>query len=78
MKANVSPALSAHDFAGLATAFAKIAAMAPPEYANWSSIARDGEAAAKTGDIDAVKASCSKCHNRYRGKYKVEMRARPL
>ena len=78
MKANTAAAMSAQDFDGLATALDKIATFAPPGYANWSSISKDGANAARAQNLDAVKAACRGCHNQYKDKYKKEMRARPL
>jgi hypothetical protein len=78
MKANTSPAMSAQDFDGIATALDKVVKFAPPSYPNWPSIAHDGAAAARAQNLDAVKASCRSCHNQYKDKYKKEMRDRPI
>ncbi|HLK35636.1 MAG TPA: hypothetical protein VKU41_02715, partial [Polyangiaceae bacterium] len=73
-----SPAMSAQDFDGIATALDKVVTFAPSGYGNWASIARDGAAAARSQNLDAVKASCRSCHNQYKDKYKKEMRDRPI
>jgi len=80
MKKNTSPAMSAHDFDALAAALEKVATFAPkqPGFPNWASISRDGAAAARVQNLDAVKASCRGCHNQYKDKYKKEMRDRPI
>jgi hypothetical protein len=78
MKANTSAAMSAEDFDALATALDKVIGFAPSGYGNWASIARDGAAAARVQNLDAVKASCRSCHNQYKNKYKQEMRDRPI
>jgi hypothetical protein len=78
MKANASPAMSAQDFDGLATALTKIAAFAPPGYTNWASIGRDGADAARAQSLDGVKAACRSCHKQYKDKYKNEMRDRAV
>jgi hypothetical protein len=78
MKANTAPALSAQDFGALVIAFNKIAGFAPPTYANWQSIARDGADAARVEQLDAVKAACRGCHNQYKDRYKKELRDRPM
>jgi hypothetical protein len=70
--------MSAEDFDALATALTKVVGFAPPGYANWASIARDGASAAHVQNLDAVKASCRSCHNQYKAKYKQEMRDRPI
>jgi len=78
MKANATPAITTQDYDALADVLDKTVALAPPGYVNWASIARDGAAAARVQSLDAVKASCRSCHNQFRGRYKAEMRARPL
>ncbi len=78
MKANTSPAISAADFDALDTALEKVATFAPPGYANWVSIAKDGADAARVQNLDAVKAACRGCHNQYKAKYKREMRDRAI
>jgi hypothetical protein len=54
-----------------------IAAKPPPGMGNWSAIAKEGAAKAKAGDVDGAKASCKKCHDQYKEKYKTTMRDRP-
>jgi hypothetical protein len=78
MKANTSAAMSAQDFDALATALDKVVTFAPAGYGNWASIARDGASAARSQNVDGVKASCRSCHNQYKDKYKKEMRDRPI
>jgi hypothetical protein len=78
MKANANPPVTANDTAALAVALDKIVAFAPPGYTNWASVAKDGAAAARTGDMTAAKASCRTCHDQYKAKYKTEMRARKI
>jgi hypothetical protein len=80
MKANAGPAGGQADAdpATLASVFDRIAAFAPPGYANWASISKDGAAAARAGQSDAAKASCRGCHTQYKAKYKAEIRSRPL
>jgi hypothetical protein len=78
MKANASSAITSPNFDALAEVLDKIVAFAPDGYPNWASISRDGADAARAQSLDAVKASCRSCHNQYRGRYKAEMRARPL
>ncbi len=70
--------LSAGDMTSLAADLDKIVTMAPPGYTKWASIAKDGAAAARASNTDAVKASCRGCHTEYKSKYKAEMRARPV
>jgi cytochrome c556 len=44
----------------------------------WSKLAKDGAAAAKAGDLEAVQQSCKSCHKAWRNKYKKEHRTRPV
>ena len=78
MKSNAAGALASEDLAAVAASFAKIAALAPPGFGSWASIAAEGAAAAKGGNLQGARAACSSCHTQYRGKYKSENRARPL
>ncbi|HEY8090035.1 MAG TPA: hypothetical protein VIF09_19370 [Polyangiaceae bacterium] len=78
MKANTSAAMSAQDFDALAAALAKTATFAPPGYANWASISKDGADAARAQSLDGVKAACRSCHNQYKSRYKKELRDRPI
>lgn len=78
MKANANPPATANDMPALAIALEKMVAFAPPGYTNWASIAKDGAAAAKSGDTAAAKASCRSCHDQYKAKYKAELRARKI
>jgi hypothetical protein len=66
------------DLPSLATALDKIVGFAPPGFPNWASIAKDGAAAARSGDLAAAKASCRTCHDQYKQKYKAEIRARKI
>ena len=78
MKANTAAAIAAKDPLALASAFDELATFGSKEYPNWSSIARDGAAAARANRIDAAKAACRGCHAQYRARYKIEMRDRPI
>ena len=78
MKANAAGALASEDLGAIALAFGKMAALAPPGYGGWSTIAGEGAAAAKGGNLQLARAACSSCHTQYRAKYKSENRARSL
>jgi len=79
MKTNANPPVMAGDTAALAPVLEKIVAFAPGAgYPNWASIAKDGAAAAKSGDLTAAKASCRTCHDQYKQKYKNEIRTRKI
>jgi hypothetical protein len=70
--------MTANDLPALGAALDKIVTFAPPGYPNWASIAKDGAAAAKSGDMTAAKAACRSCHEQYKGKYKAEIRGRKI
>jgi hypothetical protein len=78
MKSNANPPVMTSDLPKLAAVLDKISGLAPAGYANWASIAKDGAAAARSGDLAAAKASCRTCHDQYKQKYKTEMRPRPV
>ncbi len=78
MKTHATPPTMTNDLPALAAALDEMAAFAPPGYANWASISKDGAAAARSGDLGAAKAACRSCHDQYKQKYKSEMRARKI
>lgn len=49
-----------------------VSAVAPDEYPEWGPIADRAKAAAQAGDIVGVKASCNRCHDQYRARYKTK------
>jgi len=80
MKANLGTALASSDFDGLAKGLEFVAAHPPQGFTDWAKIAGDGAAAAKKKDLDGVKKACDSCHKgpqKYRDKYKDEMRDSP-
>jgi hypothetical protein len=78
MKEAFAAPLDAHDSRSLVVAMQRAAAEAPPGYANWASIARDGADAARVDDLDAVKAACRGCHVQYRDLYAKELRDKKI
>lgn len=78
MKANANPPTIAKDLAGLALVLDRMSTFAPMGYPNWVSISKDGAAAARSGDLDAAKASCRSCHDQYKQKYKAELHERKI
>ena len=78
MKKNTATAMASEDNPALAEAFDKIVTFAPAGYTNWASISRDGAAAARAGNINAVKGACRGCHDQYRTKDRTDIRARAL
>jgi hypothetical protein len=86
MKRNATPILDFGDISTIAVVFDQIAALAPPDttedgglvYENWTSIARDGANATRTGNLEAAKAACRGCHVQYRDRYHAVLRARDL
>ncbi len=80
MRDHAGAAMQHEDLFALAAAFDQIVMFAPgaPAYANWTSIAKDGAAAARAASLEGTKAACRGCHAQYRDLYRAEMRARPL
>lgn len=77
MKGVMGPHTSAGDTEKMAKDLAYIAAKPPPGMGSWVAISNEGAAKAKAGDLDGAKASCKKCHDLYKDKYKNTMRDRP-
>lgn len=77
MKGVMGPHTSAGDTEKMAKDLAYIAAKPPPGMGSWVAISNEGAAKAKAGDLDGAKASCKKCHDLYKDKYKTTMRDKP-
>jgi hypothetical protein len=77
MKSVMASATSSGDATKIANALAYTAGKPPPGMGSWVAISNEGVAKAKAGDIDGAKASCKKCHDLYKEKYKTTMRDRP-
>jgi cytochrome c556 len=83
MEKNMDPAVDAKDGKALAAALEKSVAFVPDPKWNdgdtgWTKLAREGAAAAKSGDIAAAKKSCKSCHKAWRDKYKTQFRLKPV
>ena len=86
MKRHAKTLISFGDLSSIGEAFDEIAAFAPTsrledgglEYPYWVSIAHDGAAAARAGDLNAAKGACRGCHTQYRATYHAWMRGRAL
>jgi hypothetical protein len=74
----MAPPLASGDLDELIASFDKLAPLAPPAYANWVSITKDGANAAREASVEGVRGACRGCHEQYRAKYKEEMRTRAL
>ncbi|WP_272425302.1 hypothetical protein [Polyangium jinanense] len=77
MKTVMASATSSGDLTKIANALAYTAGKPPPGMGSWVAISNEGVAKAKAGDLDGAKASCKKCHDLYKEKYKQTMRDRP-
>ena len=82
MKRYATTMLAFGDISSIADVFDQIAFLAPSRtfpgavaYPYWVSIAQDGAAASRIGDLTAAKAACRGCHEQYRGRYHSEFRA---
>jgi cytochrome c553 len=80
MQNQAAPAMRTGNLEPIAETLDAIATFAPTShgYPNWASIARDGAASARAGNMEGARASCRGCHDQYKNLYKAEMRARLL
>jgi hypothetical protein len=79
MRANMGASLAAGDTDALGKALDHVAALSPdPTWTTWSTMAKQGSAAAAGKDMTGVKAACKSCHDAYKDKYKTQFRARPV
>jgi hypothetical protein len=78
MKATMTPAVTAADFARLERGFRRVADLAPPGYATWNTAALAGADAAARGDLEGARRACKACHDDSRPRYRRELRSRPL
>ena len=76
MKRVMGPASSNRDAPKLAEALTHVTQRVPPGYSEWAAIAREGAARASARDVDGAKASCKKCHDKYKADYRNTMRDR--
>lgn len=75
MKATLKSYLSAKDTTRLATSLELLAEKSPAGYDGWREMSLAGADAARKGDLAAVKAECSRCHDEHRGRFRREQRA---
>jgi hypothetical protein len=78
MKANLQGAARGQDFGLLARGFERLPSLEPEDMPEWAGIARAGADAARQHDIAAVREVCAACHEKYRPRYRANMRNRPL
>ena len=83
MEENMDKPFKAKDLKKVAESLEKAAGFVPDpkwnEGANgWAKLAKDGAAAAKAGDADAVQQTCKSCHKAWRSEYKKEHRMNPV
>ena len=83
MEKNVQVPLESKDYAKLAAALERAAGFAPdPTWhkgeTGWGPLAKASAAAARAGDLKAIKRSCKACHTAWRKRYKAEHRLRKL
>jgi hypothetical protein len=75
MKSTLQAYMTAGDAGRLAKALDELGRHPPAGYANWSESAQAGAAAARAGDVTAVRAQCQACHEQHRAKFRADMRA---
>jgi len=79
MRSNIAAPLAANNSAALAVGLERAASLNPdPSWGSWSTIAAQGAAAAKKGDIAGARAACKGCHDSWREAYRKKYRTRPI
>jgi hypothetical protein len=83
MKPNMGAPMAGQDFAALQKGFDTIASKPPAkgassDYAQWTSIAQKGSAAAAKQDVAGVKASCKSCHDMYKQAFITDHKDAPF
>lgn len=79
MRANIAAPLADNDAAALAVGLEKAAKLSPdPAWISWSTLALNGAAAAKKGDIAGARAACKGCHDAWREAYRAKYRLRAI
>lgn len=78
MKRELGPTFASRKLPETAQLLDKVAGAKPSGMPNWQSIAKDGAAAARSGNVEATKAACRGCHDQYKAKYIEQQRALPF
>jgi cytochrome c553 len=79
MRGNVALPLATNNLSALADGLERTARLSPDmAWASWRTMAADGAAAARKGDIAGARASCKNCHDAWREAYKARFRNRPI
>jgi hypothetical protein len=78
MKGTAARAMASGSPEALAAAFDRIERVDPPGYDGWTTIARQGAAAARAANVDGCRVACKACHDQYRQGYRDRDRRRPL
>jgi hypothetical protein len=77
MRATIAAPLAGNNTGALAVGLERAAALQPdPGWASWRTIALQGAAAAKKGDVAGARAACKGCHDAWREAYKRQYRGR--
>lgn len=77
MRASIAAPLAANNTGALAIGLERAAALQPdPSWASWRTIALQGAAAAKKGDVSGARAACKACHDAWRDAYRRQYRGR--
>lgn len=75
MEENVQVPMEQDKLDKVAASLEKVASLTPDKsWTEWESAAKAGAAAAKSGDVKAMKKSCKSCHKAYRKEYKAKYR----
>jgi hypothetical protein len=78
MKATLQPSLKSGDLARLVEPLDELARHEPRAFAGWAESARAAAEAARKGDAERVRVECKDCHDRFRSKFRSELRGARL
>lgn len=77
MRAAIAAPLAANNTPALAAGLERTAGLQPdPGWGSWRTIALQGAAAAKKGDVAGARAACKGCHDAWREAYRRQYRGR--
>jgi cytochrome c556 len=79
MRETIALPLATNNLSDLADGLERTARLSPDmAWESWRTIASQGAAAARKGDINRARAACKACHDTWREAYKAKFRKRPI
>lgn len=78
MKSSLQANLKAGDLTRLAAGLDELAKVEPSGFDGWAVSARAAAAAARSGNVEGVRAQCRNCHDQLRPRFRAELRGARL